>query len=203
VFLLADPEVAIPFVQSTAAEMDHHSLRLDLPAAPDPLVSVVCVELSEPLDVDTSLVQQPTGGLELPAYLALRHEPGEAVLGLSRNGAITGWKSTDAMLSWRFKLLRPGRFEVHGILGPNQHSKAKPGVTVRVELDGQRVEGVLTTAQQLATPRAQYFPEYSTALGTVSLSQPGWVEVRLKAVDIPESCGDGLTACAVALVPAG
>ena len=201
VSLLAEPETAIPFVQSTNAGLDHHSLRLDLPDAPEPLVSVVCVELSDPLDVDASLVQQPTGALELPAYLALRHEPAEGELSLSRNGAITGWKTTDAMLSWRFKLLQPGRFTVHAVLGPNQHSKAKPGCTVRIELDGQAVSGPLTTEQRVSSPRAQYFPEYTTAIGEVRLSEPGWIEVRLRAVEIPESCTDGLTACAVALKP--
>jgi len=202
VFLLADPDAAIPFEQTTDAALNHHLLKLQLPAAPDPLVSVVCVELAEPLDVDTGLVQQPTGALELPAYLAERHESETGTLSLSRNGAITGWKTTEPSISWTFKLLRPGTFDVRVILGPNQHSKAKPGCCVAVELAGQQAEGELTIDERVDSPRAQYFPEYATTVGQITLDQAGEVEVKLRAVEIPESCGDGFTACAVALVPA-
>lgn len=201
-WLLAEPATAVPCRQSVDTALDHHRLTLDLPAAPDDLVSVVCLELDGPADVDASLVQQPTGAVDLPAYLAERHDTEAARLSVTNSGTIHGWKSPDAWLSWRFKLLRPGKYLVKGVLGSQHHDQAaRPGPSVRVEIAGQSVSGVLGLNERIMSPRAQYFPEHATALGEVTLAEPGWVEVALRAVDIPAECGEGLTACAVMLTP--
>ncbi|MEN6545634.1 MAG: hypothetical protein ABFE07_06290, partial [Armatimonadia bacterium] len=179
-------------------EQNGVSLSLDLPAfAPDTLVPVVAVEFDGVLDVDTSIFQDASGKAPLPAYLADRGD-----LTLSRAGIITGWKDLASSLKWTFKLSEPGEFAVRVIVGSNRHNTAAAaGHTVKVTVAGQEVSGTLTSEEAVDSPRAQYFPEFVTTVGTVRLGEPGEVSVVLRAEAINPDAPEGLSAAGVELVP--
>ena len=49
------------------------------------------------------------------------------------------------------------------------------------------VEGVLTADELLDTPRAQYFPEMISNMGSIHIPQPGEYFATLRAVSITDS----------------
>ena len=109
--LLADGREIVPFCQEHDRKTDHHLLRLTLPVtAPDPHISVIALDLAGAVDVDPLPVQQPDGGLVLPAYLA--DLAGPADMTCEKSGSISGWKSTDGRLTWSFRLRESGRYRV-------------------------------------------------------------------------------------------
>ena len=90
--------------QPLAFEQAEDVLSLSLPTtAPDPLISVVAVEFEGALDVDTSIFQQVSGAVSLPAYLAAL----EGDMTLSTGKILSGWRQPEGGLIWQFKLATP------------------------------------------------------------------------------------------------
>lgn len=84
-------------------------------AAPDPIASVIRVEIDGPLDVDAvALRQNPDGSIELAAPFAELNNPGYGSHLISENkgGApnIGGWTDARAWIQWTFKVKKPGKF---------------------------------------------------------------------------------------------
>ena len=204
-YLLADPSLEVTVSQSHDTDADQHLLELSLPAeAPDPLVSVVVLELDDVPNVDTEPLQQPSGTVNLPVYLARMHtEAADSTLTLSRTKIAQGWKSTDDWFSWRFKVSEPGEFAVRVIISsPHRTHLATKGHEVAVSVAGQAVEGQLNLDEPVDSPRGQYFPEHATTLGTVKLDAPGVYELTFKATHIVPDASEGLPAVGVQLRPA-
>ncbi len=203
-YLLADPSLEVTVIQSHDTDADQHLLGLSLPAeAPDPLVSVVVVELDGAPDVDTEPLQQPSGAISLPVYLGQMHTASDSTLTLSRTKIAQGWKSTDDWFSWRFKVSEPGEFAVRVIVSsPHRTHLATKGHEVAVSVAAQTVEGQLNLDEAVESPRGQYFPEHATTLGTVKLDAPGLYELQLRATHIVPEAAEGLPVAGVQLRPA-
>ncbi len=204
-FLLANPETPVPVAQSHDPATDTHLLALDLPVeAPDPLVSVVVLELEGAVDVDTTPHQQPDGGISLPAYLAELHKAGaDSSLAITTSGMVSGWKSTADWLSWEFKVTQPGDYRVKLVVASNRHAQAAAAEhRVTVTAGEASVSGVTTPEEKVDSPRAQYFPEYATTLGVLRLPAAGRYTLSLRAEEIAAGASEGFTAAAVELLPA-
>lgn len=203
-YLLADPSVAVSVSQSHDTAIDQHLLALGLPAqGPDPLVSVVVLELEGRPDVDTTPLQQPGGLINLPVYMGELHPSGpESGLSLSRAKVAQGWKSLGDFVSWQMKVSQPGAFEVRAIVSSPYHGARATGEhEVEVTVAGQVVQGVLKHDEPVDSPRARYFPEYATALGKVTLEAAGTYDVSLRATHLVPEAGEGLTLARVELRP--
>lgn len=189
--LLTAPDQPLEFEQAG------DRLTLNLPAeAPDPLVSVLAVQFEGQLDVDTSIFQQMNGQVSLPAYLADIH--GDMTLSSAR--IISGWEKPAGSLTWQFTLDQPGTYAVQVLVGTYYQSPATAaGHEVTVTVDGQQVSGILSSAEQVDSPRAQYFPEYITTIAEVELGQPGTITLTLEATKINPESPDGLNAAGVRL----
>jgi len=202
VALLADPDTEVPFEQT--AEGDRHTLSIELPPEPpEPIISVVEVQFEGALDADATPAQQASGLLSLPGYLADMSAAPEAEI--NRGGVVTGWQQPGTSLRWRCKLDRPGEYELRAALGSPWHRRdPQPGQSVTATVSGagepQSVSGTLTCDEPVDSPRAIYYPEYATLLGTVSFAAPGEYEVALTL----DSLGDAaeLTLSEVNLRPA-
>jgi len=193
VCLLSDQTTTLAF------EQDGDTLKLSLPAAaPDPLVSVVAVEFEGDLDVDTSIFPQLSGRVVLPAYLATLNGD----MTLTNGGFVSGWKAPEGSLQWQFKLDAPGTFAVRVVAATHRGNlPAAAGHQVLVSVAGQDVTGTLNTDESVDSPRAQYFPEFVTTIGEVSLPKAGMIELTLSAEAIGPDAYDGLIAGGVELVP--
>jgi alpha-L-fucosidase len=204
VSLLADPRADLTFRQQHDAGADSHLLEIDLPkTAPDSVVSVVVVEFEGTLNVDTTPQQQISGKVVLPAYLAEIAKSADSALKVTDAGWVNGWTDDSSHLSWKFKVDRPGRFLVRVVQGMNRNLDPATGHhTVAVAVAGAQVAGVLTNAEPLVLPRTQYFPEYASELGEVSLSAAGEYELSLSLEQLSADYAD-FTVAAVELAPVG
>lgn len=117
---------------------------LHLPAsAPDPVASVIRVELGGPLDVDNRLPSPAAdGAIHLPLWMADIHNPGygaEARLGEDAGApAIVDWTGPKTYLAWSFEAAAPGAYEIIATLGP-----AQPGAKLRLQIGKESATATL------------------------------------------------------------
>jgi alpha-L-fucosidase len=163
-------------------------LRIDLPrTAPDPVVSVIEVELSGPLVVDNSLPRPAADGtVRLPLWMADIHNPGygaEAHLGEDSGApAIVNWTDHRTRLTWALEITAPGNYEVVATFGPSQ-----PGAQVRLQIGKEAVNAKIPTGGQ------------PVVLGNLSIPAGGVHELNLRPI---QAGWQPLTVRAVMLRPA-
>lgn len=144
---------------------------IHLPASePDPVVSVIRVELDGPLDVDNRLPSPEAGGtIHLPLWMADIHNTGygaEARLGEDAGApAIVNWTDPKAYLTWPFEAAAPGSYEIVATLAP-----ARQGAKLRLQIDK---ESVMATLQDSSAP---------VVLGRLAIPAAGVHELSLRPV---------------------
>lgn len=117
---------------------------LHLPAsAPDPVASVIRLELDGPLDVDNRLPSPADDGTtRLPLWMADIHNTGygtEARLGEDAGEpAIVNWTDPKTYLAWSFEAAAPGSYEIVATLTP-----AKPGAKLRLQIGKESATATL------------------------------------------------------------
>jgi|LSQX01.3.fsa_nt_gb alpha-L-fucosidase len=171
--LLAAPETELDVAQIYEPDAGLHLLSIDLPPErPNEPITVVQVEFNGELEVDATPAPQISGVIVLPGYLADLSQARGAQI--DRGGSVTGFREPGASLSWQFMVPEAVDYEVQVVLGSPYHRRdPQAGQTVTVEVAGESLSGVLDTEQRVDTPRAQYFPEYQTTLGTVTFDRAG------------------------------
>lgn len=144
---------------------------LHLPAsAPDPVASVIRLELEGPLDVDNRLPSPAADGtIRLPLWMADIHNPGygaEARLGEDSGApAIVNWADPKTYLAWSFDIDAPGCYEIVATLTP-----AKPEPKLRLQIGKESATAKL---QAGALP---------VVLARLSIPAPGVHELTLRPV---------------------
>jgi alpha-L-fucosidase len=144
---------------------------LHLPAsAPDPVASVIRVELAGPLDVDNRLPSPAADGtIRFPLWMADIHNPGygaEARLGENAGApAIVDWKGPGTYLAWSFEVAAPGSYEIIATLAP-----AQPGAKLKLQIGK---ESATATLQGGSSP---------IVLGCLSVPNAGVHELSLRPV---------------------
>jgi alpha-L-fucosidase len=195
--LLAAPDTQIHVTQTHAD--DWHELDLLLPTdAPDDYVSVIKLELDGTVDVDESPLQQPDGRVILPAHMAAT----SGKISIDRGGMTSGWKSTEASLSWSLKVQQGGRFRVEFVSASRGHGAPwQGGHGVAFTVAGQTVSTELTKDRDSDSPRAQHHPEAVSVLGEIELPAAGSWDAEVKATAFAE--GSALRLAEIQLVPVG
>jgi alpha-L-fucosidase len=144
---------------------------LHLPAsAPDPVASVIRVEIDGPLDVDNRLPSPAADGtIRFPLWMADIHNPGygaEARLGENAGApAIVDWKGPGTYLAWSFEVAAPGSYEIIATLAP-----AQPGAKLKLQIGK---ESATATLQGGSSP---------IVLGCLSVPNAGVHELSLRPV---------------------
>ncbi|MDP7085877.1 MAG: alpha-L-fucosidase [Dehalococcoidia bacterium] len=192
--LLADPGAEVAVSQDRNDDLDHDVLELRLsPEAPDPYVSVVVLELDGEPRIDMILMQQPDGEVTLPATMAeIHNKAGVRPIGISPSGLTESWTNKANWLSWRFKVVQSGEFDIGLVTGtPRYVREWKGGHRVQVAVAGRTFTRILRRNRSLTEPRAQYFPEVETSIGRVTIDQPGMYELKLRAEEIRRDISGG------------
>ena len=197
--LLADGRVLVPVSQSHDKKTDRHSVTLTLPArAPDKRVSVVVLEFSGKADGDPMPQEQADGSVALPVHLAKIRGDG---VRLGRDGAVEGWKSTDAKLAWQFKLTAPGTFNVHVLTTAHGRRKAQFGDhEVTAGVGKVSVSGPAGVCNLDPDSKEENWQFVVNPLGPLAIRKTKKVELILKASAIDGNAGLGLTVAGVKLV---
>ncbi len=138
---------------------------------PDPIDTVVALEVKDELNVEPVLTNQEADGtLTLPAELVEIHGGGARVESIGGRPNIGFWTDGRDWVSWRFKLTKPGRFDVMA-------SVATPAESSKFELT---VGDQKLTAQVASTGNYQTFK--TVTLGAIELKQQGVTEISIKPI---------------------
>jgi alpha-L-fucosidase len=138
--------------------------------APDPVTSVICVQLAGPIDVDNDLPSPAADGkVSLPLWMADIHNQGnrtEARLGENQGKpAIVDWNDQKSYMGWSFEILQPGSYEIIATL-----EVEKPGVKLKMQIGKESATANLTPGGQ------------PVKLGTISITAAGIHELTLRPV---------------------
>jgi hypothetical protein len=199
--LLADPGRRVGVSQTYDTATDFHTLTLTLGGKrAGKYISVVALDLDGPAKVEMLPLQQPSGTVVLPVYMAGLHgAAGATPLAINRAGLLENLKDPRSSVTWDFKLAIPGEYAVKVVIGcPHHGGKACDGQRVALTIGGQELRGVLKADEKVDGARTQYFPEFAANLGRIRLDQAGTPHAELRAEEAP----NGLALAAVHLAPA-
>ena len=206
-----DSPVEVAQDRTEAGEVDRLTLTLpDLSAVEH--VPVVALTIDGDANADALTVQQPDGDIHLHAHLADVSLGPDSTLEILSNGLTAGWMDTESVLSWQVRVCRPGTFAVSVIAAPvHDTEEVTPhGVEVSVggshgegRTAGRNAQGTLSDTERAATPRSQYFPEFSTPIGHLTIDDPGVHTFTLRAIRIIPGTLDGVTVFGAVLRPTG
>ena len=199
--LLVAPDDELQISQEHDADADLHLLTIDLPETrPDEPITVIEVQFTGALEVDTTPAPQNSGMIVLPVYLADLSEVEGAEI--DRGGVIRDWSALGSEMEWTCVIPGAGEYEVQVVLGSHGHRRdPQAGQTVAATVSDEELSATLTTDDPVDTPRAQYYPEYLTSLGTVTFGGAGTEPVTLRLDDLGGA--PDCTLAEVRLVPVG
>ena len=201
---MAAPSAEVAVAQSRDEALDHDVVELRLPPeAPDPRVSVIVLELDGPPRVDPLPLQQPDGEVTLLSTEAdLHNRDGARPIELGPSGVTETWTDKANGMSWSFKVVSPGDFDVRLVTGTPRYAREwKDGHRVTVSVGGSTLTGVVRRDRMLDRPRTQYFPEVETTIGRVTIDRAGTHRLDLRADEIREDAPSGLNVVSVQLAP--
>jgi alpha-L-fucosidase len=166
ILLLADRE------QKLSSGFEAGDLLITLPAAmPDPVNTVVVVECSGALEVESNMPSLKDGKILLPADFADIHNPGygtHALLtGSGPEARITNWVDARARLEWMFQTTEVGTYALMALM----HSSDSNSLTFKVGEEELETE-IQTTGNEFTEVR----------LGEIEISEAGNQILTLRPV---------------------
>jgi alpha-L-fucosidase len=203
-YLLAGKK-ALKVTQTSDRALDHDVARIAVPAkAPTEHAAVVALEIEGEPRVDPALLQQPSGVVELRANLGkVASTAREPTIHFDGRGVAEHWTSEADSLSWTFKLVSPGAFDVLAVTSEQKYGKDwEGGHKVVVETGGTKLSGTIEAQEKRIPAHNPYWPYAVTRLGRVTLNRAGTQTLSLHADKIVHAKNLGLTLVSVELVPA-
>ena len=204
-YLLSN-RAALKFTQQSDAALGHEALNIKLPtAAPDMYDSVIALEVAGEPSVDATLTQQPGGTVTLPAHLADVHGAGAGEgLRFDTRGVAERWTNRDEWLSWDFRVVRPGEYDVVVVTSEQKYGRDwEGGHELLVEAVGQSVRGKVERDGREVDAANPYWPYVVSNLGRLRVDNAGRYDLSLKPQTLRSDKKLGLTLVNVRLVPAG
>ncbi len=191
VYLLADPAKHSLFYQELYdAKLNHKRLRIDLPkSAPDSAVSVVVVEIDGLARVESRIVQQQNGNILLPGILASAAKGTKKIqLNYTTPGGGAGdYKDPGVLLTWDFKVEKPGRYEVNVVTteaGSHQKPIWQGGQSLKITCDGQELLLKIQADVKEYNVRTQYWKKIYTKGSSLVFKSAGLYRLSLVPVDL-------------------
>ena len=133
----------------------------------------------------------------------LHNRVGARPIELGINGVTETWTDKANGMSWSFKVVRPGEFDVRLVTGtPSYDMELDDGHRVTVSIGGNTQTGVVRQDRMLDRPRSQYFPEAESTICRVTIDRAGTHRLELRADEIREDAPSGLNVVSVRLTPA-
>lgn len=158
--------------QTVDYQMTDKGLIVKLPsAAPDPIASVIVVQLDGPLNVAQTLPEPGVDGkIVLPAVLAgIHNRLGSDTRLETSKGAknIGGWTNDQSWVEWEFRTNKPGRYEVTALVAAEQDSN------IELQIGDEKLSAIC--------PATGGYDVYrSEPMGTVELAQPGVLALQMR-----------------------
>lgn len=196
--LVSGDQLAHTSTFHAAAGLRRHTITVPK-AAPDPLVSVIALTVEGDVSMEQAYLQQSDGSIVLDAYKATIHDKeflpnkprravdfkmftvplqGEGIMP-GRMLSVGGLNQVGQALSWDFRLVEPGTYEVAvvSIGNPNQAGR------MRVTVAGQSVENLLQVRERTKNIELpSKIQESLSGLGKVTIAAPGMQTLTLEVV---------------------
>jgi hypothetical protein len=202
--LLTVPDADLAVAQTPADGNLPSRLEVKLPARKaDPYVSVVVLDLAAPAEIEPGILQQPSGKIELNAFMGKLH-PSKAGRQIRLNpiGATENWFTRSNSISWTFTVTTPGTYRIEvGMVRGRRQVKWIGGHKLTLTVDGRKTTRRIRAQAWRDTPRAQYFPEAITRFGTVTFNKPGIYRAKLTADEISPKNDEGVLLTSIELLP--
>jgi alpha-L-fucosidase len=197
--------------QKSDKTIEHDVTRISVPAkAPSAHASIVVLEIDGAPKVDTALIQQSSGTVELKAHQGkIQSTAASPTMRFDNRGVAERWTSEADSLTWSFKLVEPGTYDVVLVTSEGKIHRQPPaeswdgGHQVVVDVAGQKVTGKVEAQEKRVPPHNPYWPLPLSRIGRVTLDKAGMHTLSLKAEKINVGARRfGFTLAAVELVPA-
>ena len=202
-----------------AAGLRRHTITVP-EKAPDPYVSVIALTVEGVVSMEQAHLQQTDGAVVLDGYQATIHEKefvpskprravdfkmftvplrGEGIMP-ARMLSVGGFNKVGQALSWDFRLVEPGTYEVAVVSVGSRGQTGKSQGRMRATVAGQSVESALQERERMKNIELPTkLQESLSVLGTVTIAAPGMQTLTLEvASDFVES---GLRIRSVRLLP--
>jgi len=202
-YLLAGKK-SLKVTQSSDKALEHDVARVAVPnKAPSEHASVVVLEIDGAPRVDPALLQQPSGVVELMANQGkIQSSAKEPQLKFDARGVADHWISEADGLSWTFKLITPGTYDLRLVTSEAKYGNGwEGGHKVLIDLDGKKIETTVESHEKRVPPHNPYWPYDITRVQRVTLDKAGTLNVSLKPEKIVGEKKLGLTLVSLELVP--
>jgi alpha-L-fucosidase len=210
-YMLEDSKKELPFEQSFDSVAGYHTLNVKLPEkAPNAIVSVLVLEIDGDALVNNTLMQRVNGHILLEAHRAELHKSdSDSTLSLSRSGVTINWTNANDWLSWDFKVVAPGSFQVEILslaekarerIGENT-GRWEGGHRVMIEVAGQQFNIVMNEDDRIVNSRSLYFHRILSQCGIIHIDEPGTYQLKLKPLALNFEMELGLKLVSVNLIP--
>ena len=114
------------------------------------------------------------------------------------------WTNKDEWLSWDFRVVRPGEYDVVIVTSEQKYGRDwEGGHELLVEAAGQRLQGKVERDGKEVDPANPYWPYVISKLGRLRVDKAGKYGLALKPQTLRSDKKLGLTLVSVRLVPAG
>jgi alpha-L-fucosidase len=153
-------------------------------SAPDPVVSVIRVELDGPLEVDNRLPSPAADGtISLPLWMADIHNSSygaQALLGEDAGApAIVNWTDPRTFLVWSFETAEPGSYEIVATL-----STSTPGVKLQLHIGKESTTTSIHDGSSTVVLGRLYIPTTGVHELTLRPVAAGWHPLILRSVRV-------------------
>lgn len=114
------------------------------------------------------------------------------------------WTDKDEWLSWDFRVVRPGEYDVLVVTSEQKYGRDwEGGHELLVETAGQSLRGKVERDGKEVDPANPYWPDVISTLGRLRVDKAGRYGITLKPQTLRSDKKLGLTLVSVRLVPVG
>jgi len=201
IHLLADPAREITWSQEACGSLGYDKLTIRLPGdAPDLNVSVVKVQFESPMNLETRIIEDDSGSIQLPACLSTVHSSSEEPKAqVNITGVVKRWSSTEDWFSWEFLCEHPGKFDVQVTATTDFNASWDFGHQLEVEFTDQKND---FTIEDTGVPSDRFQKRIHPA-GKILIEKAGLYQIAIKAKALVNANGQGFTLSMVNLKPSG
>jgi alpha-L-fucosidase len=199
IHLLADPARTITWSQEHCGSLGYDRLTIHLPGdALDPNVNVVKVQIESPMQLETRIIEDDSGSIQLPACLSTM-QSSEDIPQASINitGVVQRWISTEDWFYWDFLCEHPGEFKVLVTASTGFNALWDFGHQLVVELGDQK--NVVTIADT-GIP-LERFQKRTYQAGRIVIDKAGLYRIVVRANNLVSTNSQGFTMSMLKLEP--
>jgi hypothetical protein len=155
------------------------------------VIFVVVVEIEGPASAETSICQQADQSILLPGISGVAKKDNKpAELKFTARGGGADWRDVAVSLSWKFKVEKPGTYQVDLVTtetGGHGAPVLEGGQKIKINCAGQTQATTVTDESREYNQRSHYWKLIHTSAGKIKFDKAGEYELSLVPENFPEN----------------